>query len=296
MDFLSDHSTLLISLSMGVFACSLSAVGAWYVLQDDSGIFSKLSNQGSDGPGGSPISGGDAPALNINGSKSLPLPSESSSEWNMQTMHGGEVTQGAFKVTYVKGKYTATKDSGCIFNANPFKMFPAQRGGMGCKVFVPNDFDFKNGGKLGPGVCVGKCATGGNYQSDGGSARLTFDKDGVVYAYLYIPSQVKNQTDDYEDAAHRTGQGRTGDKLLGSTKLNKGQWNSLAVGVDAASNGKPGRVDIWVNGKQEGISVVWTDSNLQVTAAHFSTFFGGNDPSYAPTKTQSLLFKDFFVF
>lgn len=192
----------------------------------------------------------------------------------------------AMKVTYQRGKFGGS--SGAAFRARPLRNFPRDTAIVGCSVFVPSDFDFTRGGKLGPGLCIGKdigtCATGGDHMNAAGSARISFSEDGEAVAYLYVPEQA--------DAVHN----RTGDKVLRSSKLRKDAWNTVSIGVALGRPGQEGSVTLTVNGSTKSTSLKWrTSSAVQISGLLFTTFFGGSDSSYAPKSTQTLSYKNFWI-
>ena len=221
---------------------------------------------------------------------SLPLPDGSKGkapwyiDWNR--FDSASFSNDDMKVTYQAGKFGG--NSGAAFRARPLKQFPRDSATLGCSIFVPANFDFTKGGKLGPGLCIGTergvCATGGDHMSDAGSARVSFSEDGDAVAYIYIPEQA--------DKNH----GRTGDKVLKSSRLQKGTWNAVSIGVTLGRPGQDGSVTLIVNGSSTTSSVKWrTASDVRISGVLFTTFFGGNDSSYAPKTTQTISYKNFWI-
>lgn len=222
--------------------------------------------------------------------KSLPLPSggKGSAPWYLDWTNFDSTTfeGGSMTVTYKAGAIGG--GSGAAFRARPFKQFPVDSKTIGCSVYVPQDFEFTKGGKLGPGLCIGSkvgvCATGGDYSENSGSARISFSANGEAVAYLYVPEQV--------DKSH----GRTGDHAIVSPKLRKGAWNDIAIRVNLGNPGGSGSVELTVNGVKRSIAVKWrTTAAVKISGILFATFFGGSDSSYAPKKTQKLSYKNFWV-
>lgn len=235
-------------------------------------------------------SGETSDALTKTPGRPLPLPSSGKEKapWYLDysRFDSTSFSGGAMTVTYQANKYGG--GSGASFRARPFKMYPSDAGGMGCSIFVPADFDFVKSGKLGPGLCIGtdigKCATGGNYMENAGSARVSFTDKGEAVAYVYVPEQT--------DSKH----GDTGDHLLTSAPLRKGAWNEVGIGVSLGAPGATGSVELYVNGKTYSKPVKWrTSASVKISGVLFATFFGGSDGSYAPKKTQKMSYKNFWV-
>lgn len=114
-------------------------------------------------------------------------------------------------------------------------------------VFFEEGFDFVKGGKL-PGLCGGKCYTGGNRPSigDGWSARVMWRSNGNVVQYLYFV----DQTSTYGDDAKWD---------LGGTITQKqfqiGKWHRLVTKVTLNSvvtegaGEKNGKIKSWFDGE-----------------------------------------------
>jgi hypothetical protein len=150
-------------------------------------------------------------------------------------------------------------------------------------------FDFIKGGKL-PGLAGGKTNTGGHRPdgTDGWSARMMWRKEGKAVQYVYHADQASNYGDDFE---WRTDYGA-------STFLTN-QWYTVEHHVVMNTPGnKDGRIEAWL----DGVKVLdKTDlrfregNNFGIDTFMFSTFFGGNDPSWGPTKEEFTYFDDFIV-
>lgn len=218
--------------------------------------------------------------------KSLPIPTTSKGgQWNVDWSNSLKSGSSGLVVTYERGKHGG--GSGTQFRANPFGMFPATKAGIGCSVFVPKDFEFTKG-KLGPGFCIGpKCSTDHSWTDESGSARMSFEEHGAVLTYLYIPTQANPK--------HESGSG--GLKPVVGGVLKKGAWNDIALYVDLGTPGKAdGKVAIWLNGRRWSATLMWRkDSSVLITKVLFASFFGGGKNA-APSQTQSLTFKNFYVF
>jgi hypothetical protein len=78
--------------------------------------------------------------------------------------------------------------------------------------------------------------------------------------------------------------------------VNRGAWNRITVAAALNSVGAAdGLISLDVNGASDTVQQVQIRSNpkLGFTGIFFSTFFGGSDPSWAPSRDQQLGFRDF---
>jgi hypothetical protein len=153
-------------------------------------------------------------------------------------------------------------------------------------------FEFVKGGKL-PGLCgfdntslpVTGCNTGGGFPSgfDGWSARGMWREDGVLENYVY----------------HSEQQNFYGDDLYWEAKAQPGTWHHIQHRVllntpDFAN----GVLEAWLDGEK----VLSLDNlryrktqDIGINLFYFSTFYGGNDPSWAPSRDQIIMFDNFRI-
>ena len=176
-------------------------------------------------------------------------------------------------------------------------------------VYVPDSFDFVKGGKL-PGFALGTRGTGGRaWETDQGSVRLMFRPGGVVTGYLYLFEDVGKY--DGKDSPLMKKQGAGFDEIVHHSngaglyiwrnekdplRLERG-WNKITLRVRINSAGKAdGLLSIKVNKTKKSFSKIMYTANPRqhkIGQFQFSSWMGGGDKSYAPTKDQSLIFKDF---
>lgn len=164
------------------------------------------------------------------------------------------------------------------------------------RVRFGSDFDFVKGGKL-PGLCGSKCNTGGNVptDTDGWSARLMWrDIDGKVVQYLYHPGQSGTYGADLSW------------KVDGKPCLFvPGTWHEVRTRIilnTPRRNGQPAladsRITSWFDGKlaldTTGFKLRGEDT-MHIDQFYFSTFHGGSDASWAPSRSVSALFDDFEI-
>lgn len=165
------------------------------------------------------------------------------------------------------------------------------------KVKFGTGFGFVNVGKL-PGLTGGSTRltpppTGGGKPLDCGgfSARFMWNSNGAGETYLYSPKQV----------------GEFGDHLYwfnpdGSPFIFiPGQWYRITEYIKMNTPGlADGKIDIYVDRVRVSRK---TDAYLRGSACpgqginqfYFSTFFGGDDPSYAASKDETTYFDDFEI-
>lgn len=149
--------------------------------------------------------------------------------------------------------------------------------------FSPN-FDFVKGGKL-PGLFGGAGNSGGVIPNgaDGFSTRFMWRRNGDGEVYAYLPTSTSSGTS----------LGR------GNWRFQPGIWYHLEQEVQLNQPGVPnGRIRVWLDGKQvldqQGL-MFRTVSALQIEGIFFSTFFGGDDPSWATPKDVYADFANFSV-
>jgi hypothetical protein len=147
-------------------------------------------------------------------------------------------------------------------------------------VRFPADFDFVRGGKL-PGLFGGTKVSGGDKPdgTDGFSTRLMWRTKGAGEVYLYAP--------------HKSGKslGR------GSWTWPRGTWTCVEQHVQLNTPGeKDGSVTVWLNGKQvltEQDILYRTVDSLRIDGIFFSTFYGGDNPGWAPPQDEHADFAGF---
>ncbi len=143
-------------------------------------------------------------------------------------------------------------------------------------------FEFVRGGKL-PGLCGGKCNSGGKRPTgDGWSSRFVWKGGGRLILYVY----------------HLDQKGKYGD-TFDVGRLASGEWHELAERVTMNAPDKAdGRVEAWIDGQpaltKDGLR--FRDrSGVAVDRFYFSTFYGGDDATWAPPKDQFVYFPGFDV-
>lgn len=192
--------------------------------------------------------------------------------------------RACLRAFYGKGSGTSSDPGvgGVAFTARPDAMRPHESV-MAFDVFFEEGWNFSKGGKIG-GFFIGEGNASGYRHSDTASShRIMWKKDGAAIAYIYPPSNLKQ-----EDASLKP-EG-CGIAYFMSTfapgTLKIGAWNSVVIGVrmNSFSDGKPnpdGVALLGVNGiTRTKTDIRWSRSpDLSISSFDFNTFFGGPDPS-----------------
>ncbi|WP_254012077.1 polysaccharide lyase [Limnofasciculus baicalensis] len=147
-----------------------------------------------------------------------------------------------------------------------------------------DNFEFVKGGKL-PGLYGGTAVSGGNIPDgiDGFSTRFMWRKNGDGEVYAYLPTSTE----------YGTSIGR------GNWRFQPGVWYKIEQEVTLNQPGKAdGRVRVWLDNRlvlEQGGLTFRTVNTLKIEGIFFSTFFGGEDTTWAPSKDVSADFADFKV-
>jgi hypothetical protein len=146
------------------------------------------------------------------------------------------------------------------------------------------NFDFVKGGKL-PGLYGGTGNTGGKIPNghDGFSTRYIWKENGVGAIYAYLPTS-------------KTWGTAIG---LGSWTFSVGRWHVLEQLVKLNTPGQAdGVISIWYDRKlvHSETGLIFRDTkNLTIDGLLFSTFFGGNNASFATPASTNIRFRNFVM-
>ncbi|WRT68559.1 uncharacterized protein IL334_005536 [Kwoniella shivajii] len=220
----------------------------------------------------------------------------------------------ALRIEYPQGSYSK-RTGGTQFYANPLNTTDAkvtsgnatsdgqyERMMMSYDVWFPTGYAWNQGGKL-PGLRGGpdtKGCSGGN-ETDGStcfSTRLMWRPNGAGEVYAYIPTSQKN----FCSQSQVTCNSDYGTSLArGSFSFVTGQWQTIQLLVVLNEVGTAnGVVELWYNGVQAlqfNNLVLRTSANLaSVGGLFFSTFFGGDDSSWATPTDQFVYFRNIQLF
>ncbi|WP_299188562.1 polysaccharide lyase [uncultured Aquimarina sp.] len=163
-------------------------------------------------------------------------------------------------------------------------------------VYFPEDFEFRAGGKL-PGLA---------YQTSerNMSLRLMWRYDGLIEFYVHYNTEPTwdgwhasinwSLTDPYEEP--------NGEPQADQVKFKKGQWNHVEMYNKLNTPGQnDGIMRGWLNGD---LAIDITDNgdyrqadegDIHLNIIYLSTFFGGSDETFQPTKDLEAYFDDFIV-
>ena len=156
------------------------------------------------------------------------------------------------------------------------------------RVKFGSGFDFVKGGKL-PGLLGGAGNTGGSKPdgTDGWSARMMWRTAGAAVQYVYHPDQ---PTIYGEDMAWDVG---------GKRSFKPDTWHLVEHRIVMNTPGqKDGVVQGWWDGTLalDRTNIRFRDvSSFAIDGFYFSTFFGGSDATWAPTKDEYVYFDDFVI-
>jgi hypothetical protein len=157
------------------------------------------------------------------------------------------------------------------------------------KIRFGDEFNFVKGGKL-PGLVGGAANTGGKVPTgrDGWSARMMWRPMGAIVFYVYHMDQHGTWG---EDMVWRL-DGR-------QVYFEPGVWYQLEHRVVINTPGEPdGVLQGWLDGELafERTDLRFRDvDSFAIDALYFSTFFGGNDKTWATRKDETITFDDFVI-
>ncbi len=196
-----------------------------------------------------------------------------------------EVTHSkVLRVKYPAGCVGPNDASGCGIQIKYPLADSAETMWLSYQLFFEDGFDFVKGGKL-PGLCGGKCYTGGNIPAtgDGWSARIMWRTGGAIVQYLYFV----DQTATYGDDAKWNLKGAIAQKIfvpgIWHTVVTKVVLNSVSA---EGAGSKDGKIKSWFDGDLalDLDTLRLRDFGAQrIDKFYFSTFHGGSDASWAPT-------------
>ena len=165
----------------------------------------------------------------------------------------------------------------------PFASGPRTSATLTYRIRFPANFEFVKGGKL-PGLYGGtEPFSGGGHNADGWSTRLMWRAGGAGEIYAYI--------------AGLNGYGLD----LGRGNFlwpADGKWHTVSLHVQLNTPGQAnGQAVLSLDGRVvvDSTGLTITTTGTGIGGVFFSTFYGGHDPSWAPTVTMHVDFADFHV-
>jgi len=177
------------------------------------------------------------------------------------------------------------------------------------KVRISREFDYVRGGKL-PGLVGGANPRGGmrEKESAGFSARIMWRELGALCQYVYF--------DELSERKHGKNLLWTSDKK-GSSLITEEIWKQLQESRTKINSVEYLTSDTWhtmrtrikmnTPGQDDGRIISWFDErevlnvgvalrrnmSFGIDSFQFTTYFGGNDETWAPKKDEQVYFKDF---
>jgi hypothetical protein len=199
-----------------------------------------------------------------------------------------DAPQPFVEVTYPKGSASPTVHRDSQRKIGGFQAYmatqdwlPVDEATLKYRVRFEPGFDFVKGGKL-PGLYGGVVNNGKDIPdgTNGWSTRLMWREEGQGEVYAYLPTST----------VHGTSLGR------GSWSFGLGRWISVEQHVRLNTPGvADGLIEIVVDGVQvlRVKDVVFRGvASLKIEGVFFSTFFGGDDTSWATPQTVRADFTD----
>lgn len=212
--------------------------------------------------------------------------------------------ENVLEVTYLKGKIS--DDSMVKWNVNFDKSYDEYT--VEYKVRLPENFDFVRGGKF-PGLFGGTGPAGGASveNADGFSARVMWRELGLLVQYVYyigkdgrwgkdfIWTNGDNKNMPIEKGMWKSMNTHFKDRVY----LIPNKWFTLKTFVKMNTPGKDnGKIISWLDGSEVlNINLKFrNDLSFGIDTFKFTTFFGGNDETWAPKKDEKIYFKDFIFY
>lgn len=185
------------------------------------------------------------------------------------------------------------------------RVFPFDDGIIGAsatlsyEVYIPPEFDFREGGKL-PGLRQGAACSGGRYQDDCFSFRLMWATGGAVQGYVYaLPERQDPAFWELPDTRRDGSTGIVVGRGANGVRLLRGSWNAVSLRLELNDPGQAnGLLEFAVN-NVTAVSfrqMYWRGDAAQLIEHVFmQTFFGGNSLRWAPEAPQRSLFRRFML-
>lgn len=203
----------------------------------------------------------------------------------------------ALRVFYPAGSYSK-RTGGTQFYAQPLVNEAYERMILSYDIWFPSNYSFVQGGKL-PGLRGGSDRSGcsGGSQTDGTSCfstRLMWRANGTGEVYAYIPTNstgLCTQSNVICNSDFGTSLGR------GTFTFQTGQWQTIYLVVVLNKVGiANGVVELYYNGVKalsfQNLVLRTASSLSSVGGLFFSTFFGGDDSSWATPTDQYLYWRN----
>ncbi|XP_046564895.1 uncharacterized protein LOC124273666 [Haliotis rubra] len=200
------------------------------------------------------------------------------------------------KVFYQKGRYSHHGPNSKVqFFATPTK--PRDAMTLSYDIRFDSNFDFRIGGKL-PGLYGGLTnCSGGRHSMSCFSTRFMWRDNGDGEVYGYVPDRSHQLpgfcTRNICDPVKGVSFGR------GSWRFQRGVWQNIAQSIQLNTPGNTdGEIKVWHDGKlvySNHNVALRSQSDVNIDGIFFSTFFGGSNATWAPTRDCYTWFKNFSI-
>lgn len=157
------------------------------------------------------------------------------------------------------------------------------------RMFFESGWQWVKGGKL-PGLAGGTMPTGGSYDDNGFSARFMWRQNGRMAVYAYHHDRPTKYGEDFPLM------NSDGSYYIAPI----GRWITITQRIKMNTSGSAwdGEVQVWIDGVQKlhKKGIRWRkNTTYSADRLLYSSFYGGNDSTWSPTKTTYARFDDFKV-
>ena len=229
--------------------------------------------------------------------------------WNARGHPRVKPSPDAITISFPKGGYASA--GGTNIKCIPDGIEKSREVELSYSVFIPRNFDFKKGGKIGIGFNINDGTGGKTWRENDGSFRLMWRRGGQAVAYLYLPTDqgryipgkvncplLKNQGGEFMHAISNKTPYAGLDLFRFTPKklyFKRGAWNTIVMSASLNDVGRNnGKLSLSVNGNMVRVTdMTWTanpDDN-QFTQIQLANWFGGGDASWAAGKDEEIKLK-----
>jgi|SRR5210317_348426 hypothetical protein len=226
--------------------------------------------------------------------------------WNARGHPRVKPSSDAITISFPKRGYASA--GGSNIKCTPDGIEKSREVELSYSIFIPRDFDFKKGGKIGIGFNINDGTGGKTWRENDGSFRLMWRSGGQAVAYLYLPMDqgryipgkvncplLKNQGGEFMNAISNKTPSAGLDLFRYTPKklyFKRGAWNTIVMSASLNDVGRNnGTLSLSVNGDVMRVTdMTWTanpDGN-QFTQIQLANWFGGGDASWAASKDEEI--------
>ncbi|KAJ8321778.1 hypothetical protein KUTeg_000249 [Tegillarca granosa] len=220
------------------------------------------------------------------------------------------------RVDYKAGSYGTGTGKGAQFYIKPHNISGGREElTLSYDLYIDPNFEWIKGGKL-PGLFGGATTCSGHRDTDNCfSTRYMWRCHANGEIYAYIPHNQYPSYADWCDYDHERGcnyhydfvnndiicNSHSGQSLgRGKFQYHHGRWHTFTQYVKLNHHqNHDGELKVWVDGHpvyHETRLLFRNDSSIKIDGIFFSTFFGGNDHTWATKRDTYTLFRDFRLY